>query len=712
MIGFTLFMTMLVLCTFGQKTAQIILLIAAAVWLVCIAVRPLRREPVLLCSVTACLAACVLFLTAWYTQFLPVRALDGQIVYVTAHLADLPTPDGDSVAYTLQTDTIDGEAMRCKMTLLCDDPPDAALTDAFSFSAKVYASDRPDSDGIWLRAFGAEDLQLSADRPTLRVRMLLIRRHVRESLMRALPGTPGAVLTAMLLGESQWIPADMYALMRRGGILHIFSISGFHLSVFAMTLLRALGRTRLPRPIYVPVCAGLVLFVMAVTGFPLSCVRAGLMLLLLLAGRLFAQRADALNSLGFALLLMGCIRPFSAGDVGLQLSVTGTLGVICLTPYAQRIADRIRIPWYPVRTAAQSALCVALISAGITVLTLPIAAVVFGSVSVVAPLTNACMLFAAEWAMTLAALASALSWCGCLSFLFHPLYLAAGLLARYCTAVASFFGKLSFAAPSVGDRSLVLWMTGTMLLAAAALLLRIPARRKVAAVTALSVLLLGISLSMRVWTTHNTVAITAPDVGNGTAVLVQSGGSSALIGCGGVRTETKIAERVSRLDAVFLPRMQTTEAGRSLRLLRTVPTRGVFVPADSWRTYPLYFFFDPHPVGGSAYRIGDASIEVFSHPQSAAIRIRAYDRTVLMLFSPGCDLSLLPQGWLDADALYARGDVPPALEAEKYGFVLLQGEQSHVSLVARQICARGGEAIGNGRLCIQKDGSIGIKAGD
>ena len=319
-IGFTAFVSAVALCTFGLRTAQIALPVLAALSALCVAVRRLRREPVLVCSLLSATAACMLFLSAMYTQYLPVVRLDGATAVVTAQLSDIPRESGGKTVLTLQTDAIDGVPLRCKMLYACDVSPDVLLTDRLTFSAKLYASDDP-TDDAWLRVYAMDNLTVTPGKATLQSYCLSVRAYVKRTLAHTLPGTSGAVLTAMLLGDRDAIPDDVYAAMTRSGILHIFSVSGLHLSVFAMTLLRWLDRRHVPRGAGEPICAALVLFVMAVTGFPRSCVRAGLMMLLLLFGRVIARRADALNSLGLALLLMCSVNPFCAGDVGLQLSV-------------------------------------------------------------------------------------------------------------------------------------------------------------------------------------------------------------------------------------------------------------------------------------------------------------------------------------------------------------------------------------------------------
>ena len=711
-IGFTVFVTSFALSTFGIRAAKIALPVLAVLSAMSLAVRRLRHEPVLVCSLLSATAACILFLTAFSTQFLPVRDMHGTTAVISAHLTDLP-PDEDDYGQkilTMQTETVNGKPMHCKIRLLCRKVPHLLLTDELTFSAKLYASAQPAGDGVWLRVYKLRDYTVTPGEPTVVSTMLSARRYIRETLSQTMRGTTGAVLTAMLLGDRDAIPDDVYASMRRSGILHIFSVSGLHLSVVALSLLRVFDRRHVPRGVCEPLCAVLILFVMAVTGFPHSCVRAGLMLLLMLFGRLFMRRADAVNSLGFSLLLMCGVNPFCAGDAGLQLSAVGTLGVVCAMPYVEQMVSKIRLPFYPARAAVQWIVSAMLLSACIAVLTLPITAVTFGSVSIVAPLTNACMLWAAEWAMALGAFALPFSLWTPLAAIFRPLCLASGLLVRYCTAVSRFFGDLPFAAPRINDPAAIHWIAGTMLLIAAALVLRIPTRRGIAFVTAMSVVLLGTLGAWNGISSHCVAQIQALDVGNGTAFLVKSRGKTAMIGCGGSGTVSAVGSETSRIEWLLLPNVRKTEISCASRMLRTVRTDAVIVPEKSPLLHPVFFFGKPQVFAGETLHVGDVEAEFLPRDMSSAVRLRVYGRTVLMLFSPECDLSLLPQAWLSADVLVVRGNVPPALQAENYACVLVQGEQPYAARAAQDICTHGGLAVSNGIVSIQNNGFFGARA--
>ena len=58
--------------------------------------------------------------------------------------------------------------------------------------------------------------------------------------------------------------------------------------------------------------AAAVLLFLILIGFPFSAVRSGIMLLLFLFADCLGREADSLNSLGFALLLIGVLNPFPA----------------------------------------------------------------------------------------------------------------------------------------------------------------------------------------------------------------------------------------------------------------------------------------------------------------------------------------------------------------------------------------------------------------
>ena len=707
--GGVLFCTLWILGLLPRSALLPMIGCAAVLCAVVLLVRALRRKALLLHVCAVILAGCVLFYVHDHFVFLPVAGLDGKTVRVTASLADLPQQNGDGFRTTLRTDSVDDAPMRCRIALFTDEAPALTCRQTVTFRARLYASGEPGSSGVWLRAFEMDEPEY-ADRTDFFGSMLSVRQYVIETLLQRMPGTNGAVLAAMLTGNERVIPADMYTRMRDCGIVHIFAVSGLHLSVFSMLLYRFLERRRAPRLLVVLPSAALTFLLMAVTGFSYSCVRAGIMLFMMLFGRCFLWRSDAYNALGASLLVMGIIDPFCAGNVGLQLSVLGTLGVVLASPIVERRVEALRVRPRFIRKPVVLIVSALLVSTCIHILTLPVVVTAFGRVSLVSPLANACLLFAAQWAMIAAAAALLLTAIPAFAVLSKPLLFGAGLLAKYCVTISDVFGRLPFAAVRADYAGLRFWIAGTLIVASAAILLRGSAIRKAAICSAVSLSILASGLAFHAWNLRDLARITVLDTGNASAVLLQSRGRTALIGCGNKRTPSLVRQYADRIDLFVVPRDRETECGAAAALAGAVPCAEIWTPQRTRTLEPLFFHTDPIVTTRGTRIVGDAELTFDSEAQAVFLRI--YGRTALLVFAPGCDLRKIPRAWLDADVLVSRSDIPPALEAENYAAVLLARDARQGALP--QNGALTAVTAGNGDiyLDVRKDGAIGFGRGD
>ena len=100
----------------------------------------------------------------------------------------------------------------------------------------------------------------------------------------------------------------------------------------------------------------------------------------------FGRRADSLNSLGLAVLVVCLFNPFAGGDLGFALSVTATLGIVLLyqplpTLLLGRVKGRFAKLWrFPAESLAATA--AALLG------TFPVQLAVFGGFPLLLPLAN------------------------------------------------------------------------------------------------------------------------------------------------------------------------------------------------------------------------------------------------------------------------------------------------------------------------------------
>jgi competence protein ComEC len=143
--------------------------------------------------------------------------------------------------------------------------------------------------------------------------------------------------------------------------------------------------------------------------------RAGIMGGLLVIAPRLGRKYDVYTGLAVAAILMSCVDPFVLWDVGFQLSFLGTLGIVILTPYIEKLL-------YPIARVPAGSLIVELtaVTLAAQVATWPIIAIVFHNVSLIAPITN---ILTVPLLGLLIMLGLAI---GVTGFVFHPLSLLCG----------------------------------------------------------------------------------------------------------------------------------------------------------------------------------------------------------------------------------------------------------------------------------------------
>ncbi len=140
------------------------------------------------------------------------------------------------------------------------------------------------------------------------------------------------LLKAMLLGNDEDIDAIAYNSITRAGVSHVFVVSGLHVSMLAMMaffILNLLGLSLKFRSVFtIFVAWGFV----AITGFGIPAIRAGIMLTVLMGANLFQRKSDTLTSLFLSGIIIVLVNPISILDASFLLTFTATLGIILFAP--------------------------------------------------------------------------------------------------------------------------------------------------------------------------------------------------------------------------------------------------------------------------------------------------------------------------------------------------------------------------------------------
>lgn len=242
-----------------------------------------------------------------------------------------------------------------------------------------------------LRATGY--VRASADNQRIAERvpgvMLTVHRwrdQVRTRFADVLADRPYAgVLIALAVGDQRAIPTDQWEIFRRTGVAHLVSISGLHISLvgllaggLAAWLWRTSPRLLLRMPVRrVAALAGLLAAASyaAMAGLGLPTQRALLMLAVLAFALMSGREVVGSRTLLIALVVVLLFDPWAVLSAGFWLSF-GAVAVILLVASGRR----------PAPNALRSAVSV---QWAISLFTLPVLVMLFGSYPVVSPLANA-----------------------------------------------------------------------------------------------------------------------------------------------------------------------------------------------------------------------------------------------------------------------------------------------------------------------------------
>ncbi|MGN1339490.1 MAG: ComEC/Rec2 family competence protein [Oscillospiraceae bacterium] len=146
--------------------------------------------------------------------------------------------------------------------------------------------------------------------------------------LEKLGGDEAELCKGILLGDTSGFSLKLRRDITYSGVNYMTAVSGAHLTLCVMILTELFGkkRPRLTAGISVAAAVLLALFF----GFTPSVMRAGIMLIVCRAGVMFSRRADPLNSLCIALLLLTFFTPNAAADPALQMSALGVFGTAIL----------------------------------------------------------------------------------------------------------------------------------------------------------------------------------------------------------------------------------------------------------------------------------------------------------------------------------------------------------------------------------------------
>ncbi|MBQ9859515.1 MAG: ComEC/Rec2 family competence protein [Clostridia bacterium] len=519
-----------------------------------------------------------------YFQTAPLIRQDGQTDTLTGWIEELPD---SGRLYTLRVTESTRLPTGTAVKLYCHDTcaPDQYQTvqATVTLTAANQRQAALQADGIFLLAFpqGREDAVTLTDAyvsSPLRHSLQPLRQYLYKQLRCALPRDEGAVVAALCLGVTRGLPAHIETAFRDSGLSHLLVVSGLHLSLITLAvaaLLRRFG-SRIACALTIPV----VLFFMLLIGFTPSVVRAGTMCLIWLAGQLFRRRADGLNSLGFAAMLLLGHNPYAATSVGFLLSFLATAGILCLTPRLFR-AFSLHSSAAEKGRLRQHVLTSLVVCGSASLFVVPLLCTYFGRFPLITPVANLLGVTPAAGALLCGWVGILLCAVPPLAFLGRPVLLCAGILSKLTHAVTRLCGRVAGIITITELWQLVLAIGGCILLVIAVR----RCRRLTCCVLAGGLLAITLSaggLDYALSRPHSVV--TAASAGEGIALLTENRRQRGLLvsHSDGLRDAATLLHNIgcNRLDYLLIGEGEPNRAGELSYLLEQVAVTHVLC-ADS-----------------------------------------------------------------------------------------------------------------------------------
>lgn len=264
------------------------------------------------------------------------------------------------------------------------------------------------------------------------------RGSVTKMLYENMSSDSAASVNALTVGDKYYLSSDFEENVKRSGVSHVMVVSGMHMAIICGGFLKILRVLKLGNRLSAAITAVFVFFFMALCGFSMSVMRAGITYFIILLATFLVRRTDAFNSLCVAVCFIIMLNPFSGNSVAFQLSCMSTAGIIILsTPIANKINRIFRVS----RSALKAITEMVSVTLSALIFTIPLTVYYFGGISTVALITNLLIGLAVTAALYMAALAIPIEFVFGSNYLTRGLFFFCDMLTRYFSTVINGFGE-------------------------------------------------------------------------------------------------------------------------------------------------------------------------------------------------------------------------------------------------------------------------------
>lgn len=295
--------------------------------------------------------------------------------------------------YILKASIINGEEADIKIFFATEEKAYNIYDTVFIDDAKLIKTsfEKNASDKLFLRIkeYNASD-KLGEKSKDFYYYALSLKYACENKLSEYLFNDSYGIASGMLFGGTSDLCDELTFNFRASGVAHLLAVSGLHTSLWCGLFITILKFLKLKEK-YANLCGVFVLLLLVIiSGFTPSVIRASFMMALTLIAPIFKKQSDSINSLGLAAGIILFFNPFVLYSPSFYLSFLATLGVVTASKYTYKINGLLARKNTPqiVKRVIQFIFDSLLISVSATIFTLPASVYYFGTVSIIAPVTN------------------------------------------------------------------------------------------------------------------------------------------------------------------------------------------------------------------------------------------------------------------------------------------------------------------------------------
>lgn len=391
-IGFTVAITLVMLNIIPYSFAGLVLPIAVVLFIASLLIKFTRESKVLCVVFGSVIFACIMFVLVSDSSVVPSKILEQKSADAVFQIIDIPEYNEESNSYTyiVRTSEIDMQysPQNIKIYLKSDERIEADYYDNISARMFFYSAGENAfksyglyGDGIYIcaRVNSIDDVVVTSYKP-VNYYFIELREYIQSIIMNSLSGDSAGLSIALLTGSKSCLSPEVQNNFRICGLSHYLAVSGFHISLISLGAYYFMKLIKVPKAVNIFLSMLLMFAYVSLADFSKSSVRAGIMLSVMLLSKLAKGKADTLNSLGFAVLIL-CFNPFAVTDAGAVLTVCAVLGI---TVIYKNVIKSVKIKNIALSYIAKGTI----LSASILLAVTPALYLFFGSVSVISVLLN------------------------------------------------------------------------------------------------------------------------------------------------------------------------------------------------------------------------------------------------------------------------------------------------------------------------------------